>query len=341
MKRSVNRRGAGVGAARNRSHSRAASPRSAYSHLGDRLRRVGDARRVAPPAVEHRRDSRGCSVEVAGQRPPALAAEALHAPRHVGGEAGARLLAVVADVDAGLELLGHDVRAPPASATRSSVALVDGLAPVLADEQVAQRGRAREAADVGDEDAVVAAVHAVSSRPGPARPARAAWRWPRGRRARRCAGSRTGRSRSRCVRRPNSPSTVIAVLVALLARHRVDLDPRALGADAGERHGGHHVDVGGEGLAPPRVAGPSKISVSSVMRVEVDALLLDPRRAREAARRLARLHGDRGDRALARALHAVEPGDGARGHEDAAAVLLGQARPLVEHADERRPPRAP
>jgi len=47
--------------------------------------------------------------DVARQGPPALASEALHAPRHVGGKARARLLAVIADVDARLELLLHDV----------------------------------------------------------------------------------------------------------------------------------------------------------------------------------------------------------------------------------------
>ncbi len=83
-----------------------------------------------------------------------------------------------------------------------------------------------------------------------------------------------------------------------------------------------------------RVAGPSKISVSSVIAsrsMRCSSIHGAPARPRG---RLARLHGDRGDRALARALHAVEPGDGARGHEDAAAVLLGEPRPLVEHAHE-------
>jgi hypothetical protein len=75
--------------------------------LGDRLRRVADAGRVAPPPGQHL-GVVGEVDEVLGQLAPARAPEALHAPRHVGGEAGARLLAVVADVDAGLELPGDD-----------------------------------------------------------------------------------------------------------------------------------------------------------------------------------------------------------------------------------------
>ena len=128
------------------------------AHLGHRLGRVRDARGVSPPEVEHGAIV-GVLGDVAGERPPALAAEALHPPRDVGGKPRARLLAVIADVDARLELLLHDV--PHRLLGQAvEIALVDGLAPVLADEQVAQHGRTRNAADVRDEDAAIAAVHA-------------------------------------------------------------------------------------------------------------------------------------------------------------------------------------
>src|SRR6185295_3628023 len=96
-----------------------------------------------------------------------------------------------------LELLLHDV-AHRLLGQAVEIALIDGLTPVLADEQVAQHGRTRNAADVRDEDAAIAAVHGLSSRPGPACPALAAWQWRRDRRACRCGDCRRGRSRSRC-----------------------------------------------------------------------------------------------------------------------------------------------
>src|SRR5258705_1514348 len=124
-----------------------------------------------------------------------------------------------------------------------------------------------------------------------------------------------------------------AMLIALLAGPRVDLDPRLLRPDAGRAHRGNHVDVGGESL--DRLRG--RTFEDEGLRgdgPEVDVLALDPRRAREPARRLARLHDHRGDAGLARALHAVEPRDGPGGNEDTAAVLLRQPRPLVEHTHE-------
>src|SRR6185369_17313840 len=69
-----------------------------------------------------------------------------------------RLLAVVADVDAGRELSLDDV-ADGGLGLALELARVDGLAGVLADEQVAQRRRPRNAADVGHEDSVVAPLH--------------------------------------------------------------------------------------------------------------------------------------------------------------------------------------
>src|SRR6185312_7269539 len=77
-----------------------------------------------------------------------------------------------------------------------------------------------------------------------------------------------------------------AVLVPRLARHGEDLDVRALGTDARERQGGDDVHVRGEGLDRTR-RGALEDQRLARDRVEVDALLLDPWRAREAAGRLA------------------------------------------------------
>ena len=76
--------------------------------------------------------------DVAHDRPLADAAEAAHAVLHVGEEALARLLAVVADVDAGLELAGDDVPRRLLD-RRGEGGRVDRLAPALAHEQLQQR----------------------------------------------------------------------------------------------------------------------------------------------------------------------------------------------------------
>jgi hypothetical protein len=126
-------------------------------HLRDGLRRVPDAGRVAPPAGQHLRVV-GEVDQVAGGQAPARAPEAAHAPGHVGREAGAGLLAVVAHVDADFELSCHDVRHRGVGLPRER-GRVHRLAAVVADEQVTQRGWPREAAHVGGEDAPVAALH--------------------------------------------------------------------------------------------------------------------------------------------------------------------------------------
>jgi hypothetical protein len=111
------------------------------------------------------------------------------------------------------------------------------------------------------------------------------------------------------------------------ARDGVDLRGRALGADAGERQRGQHVDVGGErttGLGG-RALEDQRLLAD---RVEVDLLLDDPRRSGPAGRRLAALHRDGRDRPDGAALDAVEPGDGARRHMDAAAVGVGERHPV-------------
>src|SRR4029077_7691518 len=108
---------------------------------------------ISPPEVEHGAIV-GVLGDVAGEPPPALAAEAFHPPRDIGGKPRARLLAVVADVDTRLELLLHNV--PHRLLGQAvEIALIDRLTPVLADEQVAQHGRTRNAADVRDEDAAI------------------------------------------------------------------------------------------------------------------------------------------------------------------------------------------
>src|SRR5262249_53969863 len=88
----------------------------------------------------------------------ALAAEAAHALCRVGGKAHSRLLAVVADVDAGLQLPLDDV---PDGCFRLAreVLLFDRLATSLSDEQGTERRRPGQAADVSGEDAMLAALH--------------------------------------------------------------------------------------------------------------------------------------------------------------------------------------
>ena len=122
--------------------------------LRDRLRGVGDAGRVAPSPGQQLGIVREVD-QVLGQLAAAGAPEAPHAPRHVGREAGARLLAVVAHVDAGLELAGDHARE-----RRPHLAVqgrgLHGLAAILAHQEIAERRRAGQAAHVGGEDPGVA-----------------------------------------------------------------------------------------------------------------------------------------------------------------------------------------
>ena len=84
-----------------------------------------------------------------------FAAEARHALRHVGLKADALLLAVVADVDAGFLLLGDHVahRLVHFGVEQRLVIAFACLAP---DQKLAQRLVARQAADMGRQDAVAA-----------------------------------------------------------------------------------------------------------------------------------------------------------------------------------------
>ena len=91
---------------------------------------------------------------------PALrhAGESGHALRHVGLERNAALLAVIADVDAGFHLLADDVAHRLVHLGRHHLRVVI-LAFLLRHQQVGELLVARQAADMGGEDAVAAENH--------------------------------------------------------------------------------------------------------------------------------------------------------------------------------------
>ena len=93
-------------------------------------------------------------------RAPALgfAAEAGHALRHVGLETDPLLLAVIADIDAGFFLFGNDV-ADGLFHLGVELRLVVAFAGFAAHQKLAQSLAARQAADMGGEDAVAARYH--------------------------------------------------------------------------------------------------------------------------------------------------------------------------------------
>ena len=97
--------------------------------------------------------------DVAHDRPLVLAAEPAQPIAHVGDEALAALLAVVADVDAGGELRGDDMAGGVGDGRRQH-RVVDRLAALARDQQIEQRPRPRQTAGVGGEDAVAAVLHA-------------------------------------------------------------------------------------------------------------------------------------------------------------------------------------
>ena len=100
----------------------------------------------------------GCSCEVAHQRSLARAAEARHAVLHVGDEALPGLLAVVADVDAGLDLGGDD-RGGGVLDGLLAARRVDRLAAAPPTVQVGQRRGPGQAAGVGGQDPRLAGEH--------------------------------------------------------------------------------------------------------------------------------------------------------------------------------------
>src|SRR5205085_6913693 len=107
------------------------------------------------------RDQIGMLDEILADAALALAAIAAHTRSHVGLECDALLLAVIADVDAGLSLPLHHVgdRAVHLAVYPSPV---DCLTRLALDQQFGQRLVARQAADVGRQDAVAAGDHGVS-----------------------------------------------------------------------------------------------------------------------------------------------------------------------------------
>ncbi len=112
----------------------------------------------------------GKSANSCGRRRFELAAEARHAFGHVGLEADAALLAVVRDVDAGVELLTVDVSDTVLDGGGERVA-VDALPQLGANQQVIEGVAPRQASDMGHQNAVFALAHAPSP-PPPRRAAR-------------------------------------------------------------------------------------------------------------------------------------------------------------------------
>ena len=135
--------------------------------LGLRLRRILLPAHIGEPAREILHQL-GKFLEFAPAPAFGFAAEAGHALRHVSLEADALLLAIVADVDAGLLLLSYDV-AHRRLHLRFELPFVKAFARLTAYQQLAQRFVARQAADMGGEDAVAACNHGVKPGKGSAR----------------------------------------------------------------------------------------------------------------------------------------------------------------------------
>ncbi len=112
------------------------------------LRRIGKA----PHQIA---DQFGKFLEFAAAAALRHAGETRHALRHIGLKADAALLAVIADVDAGLDLLLDDVADRLVHFVGQHFGVVAG-AFFLRDQQVAERLVARQAADMGGENAVAA-----------------------------------------------------------------------------------------------------------------------------------------------------------------------------------------
>ena len=101
-------------------------------------------------------DQRGELLEIAAAAALGFAGETGHAARHVGLEADALLLAVVADVDAGFGLLCDDVAHRAIHLLGRVARSSERLALFAVNQQFGKRFVARKAADVGGEDAVAA-----------------------------------------------------------------------------------------------------------------------------------------------------------------------------------------
>jgi len=100
----------------------------------------------------------GKLLEFAAPPPLGFAAKARHARRHVSLKADALLLAVVADVDAGVFLFIHHMP-DRLFHLRFELRGVVTLAGFALDQKIAQAFAARQAADVGGQNAVAAEDH--------------------------------------------------------------------------------------------------------------------------------------------------------------------------------------
>ena len=101
----------------------------------------------------------GVLEQVAHQRPLARAAEAGHAVLHVGEEALPGLLAVVADVDAGLDLGGDRPPRSPSSMARCSSSASTASPRLRRPCSSASAGGPGQAPGVGGEDPRLAGEH--------------------------------------------------------------------------------------------------------------------------------------------------------------------------------------
>ena len=119
------------------------------------LRRIGKApRQIAQQLGEF--------LELAAAAALRHPGKARHALRHIGLETDPPLLAVIADVDAGFHLLGHDVADRLVHFVGEQF-WIERLALLLGDQEIAQRLVARQAADMGGEDTVAAENHKAGS----------------------------------------------------------------------------------------------------------------------------------------------------------------------------------
>ena len=96
---------------------------------------------------------------IARRRALRFPAEAAHAARHIGLEPDTRLLAVVADVDPGLDLRGNHSGGAGFDVA-GKLGRIDGLPGFLADQNIAQRRTAWQASDMSRQDPVGAGEHA-------------------------------------------------------------------------------------------------------------------------------------------------------------------------------------
>ena len=122
--------------------------------LALRLRRVLLPADIGKAAREIA-DQLGKFLEFAAAPAFRFAAEARHALRHVGLKADALLLAVIADIDAGLFLLGDDM-ADRLFHFGVEQRLVVAFARLALHQKLAQLFVARQAADMGCQNAVAA-----------------------------------------------------------------------------------------------------------------------------------------------------------------------------------------